>query len=55
MSLHLESLIMGIGPDCFPDTVDYQLAAAFAGHNCAENYLRIQVLYLLFIFSLMSI
>lgn len=25
------------------DTIDYQLAAGFAGHNCSENYLRIQV------------
>lgn len=26
-----------------PDTVDYQLAAAYAGNNCSENYLRVQV------------
>ncbi|KAG0591718.1 hypothetical protein M758_1G223900 [Ceratodon purpureus] len=35
--------LMSIMMDGTSDTVDYQLAAAFAGHNCAENYLRIQL------------
>lgn len=35
--------LMSIMMDGTSDTVDYQLSAAFAGHNCAENYLRIQL------------
>lgn len=34
--------VTSFAPD-LADTVDYQLAAAYAGHSCAENYLRIQV------------
>lgn len=35
--------IMDIMMDGTADTVDYQLAAAYAGNNCSENYLRIQL------------
>ncbi|CAK9866183.1 unnamed protein product [Sphagnum jensenii] len=35
--------IMDIMMDGTADTVDYQLATAYAGQNCSENYLRIQL------------
>lgn len=35
--------IMDIMMDGTADTVDYQLAAAYAGNECSENYLRIQL------------
>lgn len=41
--------VTSFAPD-LADTVDYQLAAAYAGHNCAENYLRIQVQTITFIY-----
>ncbi|CAM6093395.1 unnamed protein product [Calypogeia fissa] len=35
--------LLNIMMDGSSDTIDYQLAAGFAGHDCSENYLRIQV------------
>ncbi|KAG6554565.1 hypothetical protein Mapa_003944 [Marchantia paleacea] len=35
--------LLNIMMDGSSDTIDYQLAASFAGHSCSENYLRIQL------------
>ncbi|KAL3685645.1 hypothetical protein R1sor_003667 [Riccia sorocarpa] len=35
--------LLNIMMDGSSDTIDYQLASAFAGHSCSENYLRIQL------------